>query len=582
MPLSLVLHATFTSWRRDLVRWNAWNTLVGLEETLLERARGAFLARWFGPGLPTYEGGLVVHLANIDELKRRYQELKQGAGSGSGRNLTEPLAGMVGTLAGALLSPPSAFLLMPVIAEQLPRWWTKLAGALTTISFGWVGVLVAALGVPLVGLGVPYLALTATAETSALFNVLGPVTDLLIAARRFLEQLTGPREKVRNPLLQRLLGVLDAVAGLVPHLFAFAGVVIAEIGPMLGPFAKQLGLLISLAEDVFNAVDLALTDLSGRLKELRVGKDSPPAIVERIIGTFAQTLGLMKTQAGQLFKTGGKIFETVPVPPAAGTKGPPKHELRIWQVLKDAFGKVVPFIEQMTTKSWLARRGLEIKERLTRIGAILDQAAKDAKLVKKPKPTWTSDPKGAAKQMVIGWFKGGPAIPWPKAPSIGEFPSGKKIFEEIERAAKSEWRQPSVIDVFKKAEPPGGYVFVLGPDAVKALDKIRRPPVDPFLAERKALRSALFSVIDTLLPDLLGKHVPMLQGLLWELDTELYGKDAEFPVRELPGGDLLDLKVGPLRIRSPGPKGRALKAWGGDLKRALEEQVYKTQAAAAT
>src|SRR4051812_10985181 len=131
MPLSLVLHATFTSWKRDLARWSAWEQIVGLEQTLLDRARGAFLARWFGTGLPMFRGELQVVLANFAELQARYRELRRvSPAPDSDRNLTEPLAGIAGTLAGSLLSPTSSIVLMAVIAEQMPRWYTGLAAAL--------------------------------------------------------------------------------------------------------------------------------------------------------------------------------------------------------------------------------------------------------------------------------------------------------------------------------------------------------------------------------------------------------------------------------------------------------------------
>src|SRR5262245_25229413 len=113
MPLALVLHDMFGTWQRDVKKLAEWNQLVELEQTLLDRARGAFLPRWFGTGLPVMVGNLRVAIANIDALAARYRELRrQARGETSDPNLTEPLAGIAGTMVGALLAPTSSIVLL--------------------------------------------------------------------------------------------------------------------------------------------------------------------------------------------------------------------------------------------------------------------------------------------------------------------------------------------------------------------------------------------------------------------------------------------------------------------------------------
>src|SRR5215217_256298 len=108
MPLALVLHATFGTWQRDVSKLSGWDQLVALEQTLLGRVQGAFLARWFGTGLPMFTGYLRVAVANMDALSARYRELRrQVRREASDLNLTEPLAGITGTMVGALLAPTS-------------------------------------------------------------------------------------------------------------------------------------------------------------------------------------------------------------------------------------------------------------------------------------------------------------------------------------------------------------------------------------------------------------------------------------------------------------------------------------------
>jgi len=612
MPLSLVLHATFLTWHRDLSRWNAWNQIVDLELTLLDRARGAFLGRWFGAGLPMLQGELLVFIANLDELKIRYGELRRGAlKQDSDRNLTEPIAGITGTLVGALLSPPSSILVMPLIAEQMPTVTTKLAAATNAITWGGLGVLIAALGVPLVGLGLPALALRQPALGAAGFRLLGALTGFFMAARRLIEQLVGPRQEVRNPLLKQMLEVLDSAARLVPFLFILAELVINWAGSKLAPLAGFLDRLITIAQVLFQVINDAVADLFDRLQDLYVGKNSPWQVVKGIVNTFRQWLGLMTQQIGGLLDAGGKVFDTVPIPPAPGDKGKPRTELRIWRDLKDAFDKVVPLIKKLTSESWLALRFKEIGARLTRIIDIFSSVKPSTPAEK----SWFGRQVGKVvdfleldplKEAVPPWPAG---LVWPDKPLIKDFPSAEIIFGEEKRIADRGRVQSSLLfeEAFKKPEPREGYVFDLDKDAQTALERIRRPPEDVFTAERKALlarpelegktfedflenarkteaklRSSLFAVLDGVLPDLAAQYVPTLQGLFWELDTALYGKHAEFPVRDLPGGDLLNVKVRRVRVRAPGMKAAFVRDWGKDLKIVLEQQVYRTGAVGAT
>jgi hypothetical protein len=83
------------------------------------------------------------------------------------------------------------------------------------------------------------------------------------------------------------------------------------------------------------------------------------------------------------------------------------------------------------------------------------------------------------------------------------------------------------------------------------------------------------------LPDQAAKYVPQLEDVLWEFDSALYGKD-EFPVRDLPGGDLLNVKVGHVRVRTRGVNTAAVRNWGNELKQALEKAIYRTKLGATT
>lgn len=588
MPLALLLHDTFGHWRRDITRLAGWNRLVELELTLLDRARGVFMARWFGTGLPMFAGDLRIAIANLNELRARYRELRrQAMGGNPDLNLTEPLAGITGTMVGALLAPTSSMALMAVISEQMPNWITTLAAALNWLTAGALSTALFAAGVPIAAVALTLEAIAHRGELAAVHGFLGALAGLFVAARRFLEQLLGPRGGVQNPLLKGLLDMLDHLAELLPFIFALVTFVVVWIGPKLEPLARQLDILIGLARDVFGIVAKVLADLFDRLHELYVGKHSPWAIVQGIISTLRQWFKTLLDEFVKLFKIAAPAFEKVPVP-QKDPKAPPKKEIRAWleihRALEDAFAKVIPFIEQMTTKSWLVELIKEIRERFEGLAAI--------KLVKHPaKP---AEPSAVKEKLLAAAPKWPATLNFPELPKIPDFPSAESIYASVELQKKLDDLWPSMLAGLWK--PKDADVFVLGPDARKKLEQIRRPPMDVFAAERRMLfegkkpeewlataqrteaelRTMLFEVIDRVLPPAVAAEVPKLQGLLWELDDFLYGQKAEFPVRDLPGGDRLSLKVGRLRIRAPGMRDTVLKVWSKDLKTALQNEIYRT------
>src|SRR6266508_4923033 len=98
MPLALLLDRAVAALRRGADRLAPWNQIVALEELLLDRARGAFLVNWFGTRLPLNGSSLRGAIANLDELRVRYQRVRAAsAPAAEGINLTEPLAGWIGS-----------------------------------------------------------------------------------------------------------------------------------------------------------------------------------------------------------------------------------------------------------------------------------------------------------------------------------------------------------------------------------------------------------------------------------------------------------------------------------------------------
>jgi len=602
MPLALLLQKTFGTWNRDVTRLNDWNRLVDLEETLLQRARGVFMARWFGTGLPIFVGSLRVAIANIDELKERYRIIRAGVmRQNPDLNLTEPIAGIAGTMIGALLAPTSSMALMAVISQEMPNWITILAASLNWLTFGSLGVLLFAVAVPLAAAATPVAVIAKRDVLAAIHRFLGGLAGLFSAARRFLEQIIGRREDVKNPLLRQILGVLDRMAEVLPFLFALAALILVWVGPKLSPLAKQLDILIALAKTTFRIVSLTLTDLFERLQELYTGKDSPWAVLQGIIRIFRTWCRFIQDEFAELVKVAAPAFESVPVDPKKPEgKKQTRVAMAVTHALEDAFSKVLPYIKRFTVEHWLFKAFTEIGDRFGKIAAVFTTLKKKPPAPKKD-PGWTEK---RLKPIL-------PALPadlsFPDLPKIPDLISPPGIFAREEWLAMLRQPEPDVYAWSGRDVPKIGYLFTLLPSDEEALKRLRRPPADIFAAEHKALlqgkpasdvlaemqakevalRTMLFAIIDNLLPPAVADEVPMLQGRLWELDETLYGKKAQFPVRDLPGGDRLSVNAQKLRVHAPGMKESAVRHWSADLRTALTNQIYRTErpgaeAAAAT
>lgn len=590
MPLILLLQQTFGKFSRDVSCvgeldlfcgvncLTEWNKLIALEETLLLRARGVFMTRWFGPNVPMHGGDVRIAIANLDALTARYLELRrQLLSEHRGLSLTGPVAGMAGTLTGAFVAPglPS-MLFAAIIAEVFPNWVTNLVGALNTITFGFLLPALLLLGLPIATIG--YLPLTFGFNAlSIYFDFIGAATELLVAVLVFFEQLIGPREGVRNPLIRQLLGLFDRIVTIVPFLYLFAFLIVVYVGARLSPLAKQLDLMITLVREVFTAVATILQDFGERLTDLYTGRNSPLAILQRVIRTLKKMFQDLRTGFAELFKPLGALFESVEIK-KPGEK--PKKQTRLWveiiSALERAFATVLPALEKGTTQHWFLKRLKLFGPRFDTFGEIMGRYKKE------PSKKKSDDSDG-----LLSINPPPPDLKFPEVPKFPAFPA---------------WQISALGTAISVGLPPAhapyGEVFQLDAAAQAALKKLERPPADYFAVERrkilgekkakdvlaaaqaedKRLRAALFAVMDELMPPAVTAQIPKLQGLLWELDEKLYGTRAQFPVRDLPRGERLKPEVTKLRIRAPGMKDSEVRLWVKDLREALTKQPYSTAA----
>ena len=273
MPIALLLQESVLTIRFGAQQLTPWAHLAQIEELLIDRARGAFLVRWFGTHLPTHGLYLRVFIENLESFRARYLEAVASAkGEITGPNLTEPLAGAAGTIAGLIASPTGMVLLVAVSVRKMKSWVGTLLIVLTSIigaPFVWsaeISAVVLGLGLPLGLIGGVAIGAVKEENTGAAIDLLGSAARLLDSARVLLEQMLGPREKVSNPLLRQFLTLLDKLAGLAPHLLAFLAIVITKLGPLLLPLVAQMNALTDLFATAWKTAKFLIDDLLNRFQ----------------------------------------------------------------------------------------------------------------------------------------------------------------------------------------------------------------------------------------------------------------------------------------------------------------------------
>jgi hypothetical protein len=256
MPIGLLLQETVYTLRWGAFHLEPWSHLVRIEALLIERARGAFLSRWFGAALPLKSFDLRVMIANLAELRERYFRARMSFQSDDGPNLAEPVAGLGGEIAGIALSPTGSILMLVLLVKDFKFWTGQLVKLL-----GWSAL--AAPLVPFLGpvLGPVLIPIAAAGMLNENIVLLGASAQLLMEATNFLKLLLGPRENLKNPVLAGILTFFDLLAGLVPFVLAAIAIIIVEILPLIPPLLAQLGPFQALIGDVIKTVSFIFTDL---------------------------------------------------------------------------------------------------------------------------------------------------------------------------------------------------------------------------------------------------------------------------------------------------------------------------------
>jgi len=608
MPLALLLHEVLATFGaivhkdKGISRFTAFGQLAIIDERLLERSRTAFLINWFGSGLPYVHLGLAMHIDNIDALRRRYQAVAaQVRKDEAGPNFTEPLAGLVGVAAGALVSPAGTLSLLlvhfrrtsTIVAVLIGILWGPVIGLLA-LWMSFLGAAVGAVVFPAAVAGAVYVGQINEPTVRAVYDLLGALAVFTGPLVALIAQLTGPRDQVRSPLLRHILDVADRLAAVLALAIGLVAVVVVRIAPALAPLATQIGPLVALAGQVRDTTVVILDDVVTQLTGLFIADKSPFQVLIRVfahLGTLART-PLDRLRA--VFSTIGEVFKKLKVELAAGFA----RWKTTWKGGVTAMFKAHPLfrlfaaIQRIAGIQWPAPRPAAARPPQPKPGffGTLWQGIKDE----------ATAPFRAAWNLTIGQTLSDWTKRIPKPPQLA-LPDAAEVTRRVGREPVFPLWKPETWDGLFPAYPAvaKGAQRPVAAWATKAVDVasrrpplFARPPLDlGALAQTdRRLRAQFVTVIERVLPPVLRKHLPAMLELFQVLDDDLYASDAEraahakhppgkarpaFPTLDLDDTKVVFPVVRKLRVHVRGGYEPEVRAFRDQLDAALHARTYE-------
>lgn len=550
--------------------------MVALEELLLERVRGAFLVSWFGTHFPMEGFALRISFANLDALRQRFAAVQAASAEfgQAGLNLTEPVAGLAGMLAGIFTSPFPALMVGIAVAVLGTGWLTKLLGALHAATLGGLTGAVGVLAFPLAIIGIIVLAVD-DPQVAQAYGLMGALAALLTAVPVFINQLLGPREGARNPLVRAVLGLFDRVAAIFALLIGMGALIFARLQPLILPLVDQAIALYQLFQEVMEVIWIAIYDLIFSLGVLREGRHAPFAVVMLVLGSIRRGTDALGERIVDLLST----IESGLV--AIGTR---------------IAGRVEGFLTAAAASLRSAVEDHPLSQALERALAIMPAVIRALLAIGKTVVSKFSSSGGSSSDepgmagRALGWVYslGPPMPPLPETPSplVMGLLAGQP---------------PASVSITATAEHSPTYVF-LSEEAMAELERMRQGAADPFRLERRTmadaagrtpeqqladlrteqlpLREMLAVVVGRVLPPAAAPYVRDMDDLFRLVDRELFGLPEgtalrrELPVRALAESDRLRVEVNRLRVRMTGGEVPVARAWADHFADALRAQTY--------
>lgn len=612
MPLILFPELTSQLWRtgRTLA---PWSRLVGIEQTLLRRVESAYLTAWFGPRVPERQLSLHIAIRNIAALRDRYQLANRSRPEPiSGISLLGPLAGIAGALVGAAISPTG----MILIVTQFTRIGAAIAPLWNIVTV--LGAIVIALpstGLPLgviAGLGLPLglfaalgYGIAGDAAVRSVVTLLGNLGLMIDAMGRFWDQLTGPREAVKNPLLRRILETLDRFAGLFIQMIGMAAFLFDRLLPLVPGLIAQFRALSALADTVLAAIKDVL---SGIVDALFAPFDQKPGIAIILDGIVDRLLALPDTVIARLH---------------AAIEAASAKILPVVGDVKKRFGEYFAGVLLRVTAAFSAMALPLLNGRITILMAAMTAwktayaaiptAPAEAETPLESKVTgigpWLGahalglgDVRSAAADLLGSVdrlsFPGMPDLTLPAIPKLPAFPDLDAVDKAHPRADLPDFGAMAgdlfgqASDVYAGVKLPSEFTRRPRSAFAGARKTLESSAAMPVLSlDDKALRDAVYVAVGRVLPPALRGYAPQVRSLFETIDETLYGATAKppgqddaptgqlLPVQDLGDTGMLFPKIATLRFTGIDAETPDLRAFRDIVVAAFEKQPYLARAA---
>ncbi len=587
MPVALLLQTVIKNLASGAKKLAPWGKMAVIEELLIDRARGAFLVHWFGASLPLEGLSIRIAIANLDQLSARYDLVLAERNRrlvSAGPNLLEPLAGLSGMIAGFAASPVMLALITARLHSGMEEGWAKgLAG------LGWALTLGGNLFAPLLPLfalagGVAvFVDLAANPERlRQIYAFLGAGADLLHSGTELINQLTGPREQIRNRLLRTLVELADRIPAVTIQIIGAASLLLTRIVPLLAPLPAQLRAFYALSQTVQEILLTLWRDFLNRLLDLFEGQNGPFAVVQRLLNTLSARLPMIGEELTVTMRGIADFFQG-----------------GMWR-LERAFRGYEDETSQMSIAGWLTIveqeliNAFTLHETVQVITRLIDVLSTAKPMFRDP-PGTPSAPstglKARIKSAFVDWLT---PPPIPNFPALPELPDPGALARELggEPDLSLGRLGQDAARAFTARLPD----YLAGSREMARAMRRARTPRPIFAPERRRLAEELGAGPEEYLRRLYEREVPVRQALLdiaaglardagpglaalfHTVDSNIYARQANvthhppgrlFPVRAVAEADLLRPDLGELRVRAVGVD----RAAADDFARRLQDAL---------
>lgn len=615
MPI-LLLPQLVAALRKLGTQLSPWGPLAQIEEQLLRRARSAFMVKWFGTGIPTRGIHLLINIDNIEELKARYRLVEASRRSSTRLNLFAPLAGFFGVTMGILFNPVGGTLMgtlvrmldegfdrsgfIAIFAEVIYRLFIEHGSLPFWASVAGLGLLVIAAPLLLVvGLGA---GLGGNRLVRAIYDLLGEAAMLVDAFLRFWDQITGPLDQIRNPLVRAVMGILHLIAALMVQVTGFVALLIVKLVPLIPSLVAQYRAMMALLDTVveiarqtlkgigetlmapFNARGGIRAILTGLLDRLATLPDTLLGVIATVLedattllsdgfGTVLDRLQTwiadLRTGIRALFMTSpiGRLYERIQV------------LLGVLPQVRLAFEAITapPAPPPPPARAWYERAWDAVGEGAANAGAWVGDAYLGGILEA------IDDTKAAAGRLSF------PDFPDISVPDFPAFP-GLPVIADIEALvgtapeidlgatrealmadARTRARQLELSPALRR-RPRSAFG-----DERALLDAMGPPVVS---AREQRLRDVIYTAVGRVLPPALRLHATDVRALFDQVDHAIYDgpeppePPVEFPALELQDSGRLQTRIGLLSIEQVGGIAADLRAFEALLSDVMQNQSY--------